>query len=147
MKSGIAITSSGERNMIKRLDHMVLTVANIDETCNFYQQLLKLEVITFNGDRKALKVGNQKINLHKAGCELSPCAHRPTPGAADLCFIVETSLNDLLSHLSACGVPVELGPVERTGVFGPMTSLYVRDPDKNLVELSSYQNEQADDDN
>ncbi|WP_457575978.1 VOC family protein [Desulfomarina sp.] len=123
---------------IIRLDHLVLTVTDILQTCNFYGELLGIEIITFSDNRKALKVGNQKINLHQSGEELSPCARRPVPGSADLCFIVEQNIDDVRETLLSRGVEIELGPVERTGVAGRMTSLYFRDPDGNLIEISQY---------
>jgi len=105
---------------------------------NFYGKLSGIEIITFNGNRKALKVGSQKINLHQSGQELSPCARRPVPGSADLCFIVEQSIEDIRKSLLARGIEIELGPVERTGASGTMTSFYFRDPDGNLIEISRY---------
>ena len=123
---------------ILHLDHLVLTVTDISRTCNFYGKLSGIEIITFNGNRKALKVGSQKINLHQSGQELSPCARRPVPGSADLCFIVEQSIEDIRKSLLARGIEIELGPVERTGASGTMTSFYFRDPDGNLIEISRY---------
>jgi len=118
-----------------RLDHLVLTVADLDATIAFYTTVLGMEVVTFRGDRKALTFGTSKINLHRAGHEFSPKAEHPTPGSADLCFIVDTSVDDLVPTL---GVPIEEGPVERTGATGPIRSIYLRDPDANLIELSNY---------
>jgi len=125
--------------LIENLDHLVLTVSNIKESCTFYKRVLGLETITFGNDRKALQVGQQKINLHQVGQELSPCAGKPTPGSADLCFISPLPIDQIMAHLTNSGVPVELGPVPRTGVLGEMTSLYFRDPDGNLIEISHYQ--------
>lgn len=124
--------------MINRLDHLVLTVANIEETISFYTNVLGMEEVTFRGGRKALQFGHQKINLHQAGKEYDPKALRPTPGSADLCFITEWLLAKVVDQLSKQGVVVEEGPVERTGAMGAILSVYVRDPDGNLVEISEY---------
>jgi catechol 2,3-dioxygenase-like lactoylglutathione lyase family enzyme len=94
--------------------------------------------VTFAGGRKALAFGRQKINLHVAGREFEPKADRPTPGSVDLCLIVSGALADVAAHLAACGVPIEEGPVARTGALGPIRSVYVRDPDRNLIEVSTY---------
>ena len=122
---------------IDHLDHLVLTVAEIDTTVAFYTSALGMELVTFN-TRKALRFGEQKINLHQAGNEFEPKAAHPTPGSADLCFITKTSLEDVISHLISKGYVIELGPVERTGAVGRMHSLYLRDPDSNLIEISNY---------
>ncbi|WP_114284785.1 VOC family protein [Candidatus Halocynthiibacter alkanivorans] len=123
---------------IDRLDHIVLTVASIDATCAFYSEVLGLEVSEFGAGRKALLFGRQKINLHQAGLEFEPKASKPTPGSADLCFIAETSLEDVVAHLKGLGIGIEEGPVERTGATGPLESIYLRDPDQNLIEISNY---------
>lgn len=123
---------------IDRLDHLVLTVADIAATCTFYQRVLGMQVVSFAGGRKALAFGSQKINLHEAGHEFEPKAERPAPGSGDLCFISETSLDDVIAHLNDCGVVIEEGPVERTGATGPIRSVYFRDPDGNLIEVSNY---------
>ena len=123
--------------VIDRLDHLVLTVRDVEATCAFYERVLGMETVTFAGGRKALAFGGQKINLHQAGREFEPKADRPTPGSADLCLITETPLADVMAHLVACGVAVEEGPVPRTGARGPITSVYVRDPDGNLVEIAN----------
>jgi catechol 2,3-dioxygenase-like lactoylglutathione lyase family enzyme len=122
---------------IDHLDHLVLTVANIDATVDFYTSALGMELVTFDG-RTALRFGVQKINLHQAGNEFEPKAAHPTPGSADLCFITKTSLEDVISHLISKGYAIELGPVERTGAVGRMRSIYLRDPDSNLIEISTY---------
>jgi catechol 2,3-dioxygenase-like lactoylglutathione lyase family enzyme len=122
---------------IDHLDHLVLTVADIAATCDFYSRILGMAVETFGEGRKALTFGNQKINLHQAGREFEPKAKRPTSGSADLCFIAETPLEAVIAHLAAEGVPIEEGPVERTGATGPIRSVYVRDPDGNLIEVSN----------
>ena len=123
---------------IDRLDHLVLTVANIDSTCRFYQRVLGFEVLTFRGDRKALAFGRQKINLHQLGHEFEPKALRPTAGSGDLCFIAGTPLQQVMEHLRAENIAIEEGPVERTGALGAIRSVYIRDPDRNLIEISNY---------
>jgi len=123
---------------ILRFDHIVLTVADIELSCRFYERVLGMRVVTFAGGRKALAFGEQKINLHQRGKEFEPKAHAPTPGSADLCFIAATPVADVLVHLESCGVAVLEGPVARTGAVGPITSVYFRDPDNNLIEVASY---------
>lgn len=123
---------------IDRLDHLVLTVADIATTCDFYQRVLGMEVIDVGAGRKALRFGMQKINLHAHGEEFEPKADRPTPGAADLCLITYATMEEILAHLDARGVVVEEGPVQRTGATGPILSVYVRDPDANLIEVARY---------
>lgn len=123
---------------IERLDHLVLTVRDIAATCDFYSTVLGMEVVTFGAGRKALAFGQQKFNLHEAGREFEPKADRPTPGSADLCLIADGSLNEVIDHLRACGVPILEGPVQRTGALGPIASVYFRDPDQNLIEVSTY---------
>jgi catechol 2,3-dioxygenase-like lactoylglutathione lyase family enzyme len=123
---------------IERIDHLVLTVADVEATCAFYQRVLGMETATFAEGRKALAFGRQKINLHPAGREFEPKAMRPTPGSADLCLISATPLEAVAAHLAACGVAIEQGPVARTGAVGPITSLYFRDPDGNLIEVATY---------
>ncbi|MFO1117430.1 MAG: VOC family protein [Beijerinckiaceae bacterium] len=123
---------------IDRLDHLVLTVADIDRTIDFYTKALGMSVETFGAGRKALKFGRQKINLHEAGREFEPKAHIPTPGSGDLCFVATTPLAAAIAHLEAMGVRIEEGPVTRTGATGPILSIYIRDPDDNLIEISNY---------
>ncbi len=123
---------------IDRLDHLVLTVASIDRSCDFYARALGMKVETFAGGRKALRFGAQKINLHELGREFEPKAARPTPGSADVCFIARTPLGDVAAHLAAISVAIEQGPVERAGAVGALRSLYIRDPDGNLIEISEY---------
>jgi catechol 2,3-dioxygenase-like lactoylglutathione lyase family enzyme len=123
---------------INRLDHLVLTVASIDATCAFYEGALGMRCETFAGGRTALKFGRQKINLHEAGREFEPKAVRPTPGSGDLCFIVD-DVSAARTRLEAAGVEVIEGPVARTGANGPLVSIYCRDPDGNLIELSQYE--------
>jgi catechol 2,3-dioxygenase-like lactoylglutathione lyase family enzyme len=126
---------------IERLDHLVLTVADIDRSCVFYERVLGMCSVTFGAGRKALAFGQQKINLHRHGAEFEPKALAPTPGSADLCFIVSTPLSQVIDHLRACAVPIEEGPVARTGATGPLLSVYIRDPDCNLIELANLQEE------
>ncbi|HBH36840.1 MAG TPA: VOC family virulence protein [Curvibacter sp.] len=122
---------------IDSLDHLVLTVADVEASCAFYKRVLGMEVVTFGQGRKALAFGAQKINLHQAGKEFEPKAQRPTPGSADLCFLTSVPLPEVQAHLAACGVSVTEGPVRRTGAQGPILSVYFRDPDQNLIEVSN----------
>jgi catechol 2,3-dioxygenase-like lactoylglutathione lyase family enzyme len=124
---------------IDRIDHMVLTVADIGETCDFYGRVLGMEKIVFAGGRVALGFGSQKINLHPAGNEYDPRAKNPVPGSADFCLISETPIGEVIAHLGACGVNIIEGPVAKTGAVGALTSVYFRDPDDNLVEVSNYE--------
>uniref|UniRef100_L7N3B1 Glyoxalase domain-containing protein 5 n=1 Tax=Xenopus tropicalis TaxID=8364 RepID=L7N3B1_XENTR len=126
---------------IQRLDHLVLTVHNLDKTINFYTKVLGMEATTFKGGRKALSFGMQKINLHEAGKEFEPKAAVPSPGSADLCLITRLISNKMYSMFPACGVPVEEGPVSRTGAVGEIISVYMRDPDHNLIEVSNYESD------
>ncbi|KAM9850412.1 glyoxalase domain-containing protein 5 [Aulostomus maculatus] len=123
---------------VSHLDHLVLTVRSIPDTLNFYSSALGMEVISFKGNRKALGFGKQKFNLHQLGQEFEPKAKHPTAGSADLCLITRTPLSTVAAHLKVCGVQIEEGPVERTGAVGTITSLYFRDPDDNLIEVSNY---------
>ncbi|MCF6764214.1 VOC family protein [Thiotrichales bacterium 19S3-7] len=124
--------------MIEHLDHLVLTVNDIEISTQFYAQVLDMEIITFNGNRKALKFGKQKINLHLKGNEFEPNAINPIPGSADLCFITKMPLSDVIDKLSFQKISIEEGPVKRTGACGEIISVYFRDPDKNLIEVSNY---------
>lgn len=124
--------------VIDRLDHLVLTVADIEKTCAFYRAVLGCDVITFGDNRKALTFGAQKINLHQVGREFEPKAAFPTPGSADLCLISATPLPQVIQHLNALNIPIEDGPVSRTGATGAIESVYIRDPDDNLIEVSTY---------
>lgn len=123
---------------INRLDHLVLTVKDIDTTVQFYASVLGMEKEEFGAGRLALKFGNQKINLHQAGNEFEPKAQKPTPGSADLCFITEVPLAQAIDHVRNQGVDIIEGPVARTGATGPISSFYFRDPDQNLIEVSNY---------
>jgi catechol 2,3-dioxygenase-like lactoylglutathione lyase family enzyme len=123
---------------VERLDHLVLTVADPDATVAFYERVLGMEGVVFGEGRRALAYAGGKINLHGAGAEFEPRAQSPTPGSADLCFEVRQDIPEVVEHLRSCGVEVVEGPVGRAGALGPMTSVYLRDPDGNLVELSKY---------
>lgn len=123
---------------VDRIDHLVLTVFDLDRTLAFYQRVLGMEPITFAGGRRGLAFGRQKLNLHQAGREFEPKALKPTPGSIDLCFATETPLEEVVAHLKTCGVVIAEGPVQKTGALGPMMSVYFRDPDGNLVEVSNY---------
>ena len=123
---------------IDRIDHLVLTVQDVEATCSFYQSVLGLEMMTFNGDRKALRLGTQKINLHQVGREIMPHAQVPTPGSADLCLISQDSMDTIVRHLNQCQVSIIDGPVPRTGALGDILSVYFQDPDGNLIEVSVY---------
>lgn len=123
---------------IDSLDHLVLTVTNIETTLGFYAKTLGMEVVTFGNGRKALSFGSQKINLHEHDNEFDPKAGQPAPGSADLCFITSMPLSEVIKHLCSCGVTVIEGPVQRTGATGPILSIYIRDPDMNLIEVSNH---------
>ncbi len=127
---------------IDRLDHLVLTVKDIDATCDFYSRVLGMQVVTFGANRKALVFGSQKINLHEQGKEFEPKAHRPTPGAADLCFIAKEPIDQVVEQLVANDVKIIEGPVRRTGAQGSIVSVYFRDPDLNLIEISNYESQE-----
>jgi catechol 2,3-dioxygenase-like lactoylglutathione lyase family enzyme len=127
--------------MIDHLDHLVLTTAHEANCVRFYTDVLGMRLESFIGgtppvERKAFKFGTQKINLHAKGREFEPKAHTPVPGALDLCFIAAVPLDEVISRLNALGVPIVEGPVTRTGATGPIRSVYVRDPDLNLIEIS-----------
>lgn len=128
---------------IESLDHLVLTVSDLRASIGFYVSVLGMRELRFGKDpatgeaRTALAFKDAKINLHVAGREIRPCAAAPTPGSADLCLLVASPIEEVVAELEAAGVPIELGPVERTGATGPILSVYVRDPDANLIELSA----------
>ncbi|MDX6018261.1 MULTISPECIES: VOC family protein [Shewanella] len=122
---------------VTRLDHLVLTVRDIEQSVAFYQKL-GMKRQTFADNRTALQFGDQKINLHQLGREYYPNAAKAQSGSADLCFITCGSLKDTMAHLSAMGIDIEEGPVARTGATGPIDSVYIRDPDGNLIELAEY---------
>ncbi|KEI00016.1 VOC family protein (plasmid) [Clostridium botulinum] len=133
---------------IKTLDHLVLTVRDINESINFYVNVLNMDLRMLNNEC-SLFYADKKINLHKRPGELQPCAKYPVPGSTDLCFEVESEnpsetmenkINDLKNYINKKGILIEQGPVERVGSKGPMKSIYIRDPDENLIELSIYYN-------
>jgi catechol 2,3-dioxygenase-like lactoylglutathione lyase family enzyme len=122
---------------VDSLDHLVLTVRDMQAAIDFYVRGLGMTEVTFGAGRKALAFGMQKINLHEAGREFEPKAERPTPGSADLCFLTATPVEQYAAHLAALGIEVIEGPVARTGAVGPLLSIYVRDPDLNLIEIAN----------
>lgn len=129
--------------MISHLDHLVITTAHESACLDFYTRVLGMRLDTFIGgtppvERKALKFGNQKINVHIKGKEFEPKAELPTPGSADLCFIADRPLSQVIEHLNACGWPILEPPSTRTGAVGKIQSVYLRDPDQNLIEISEY---------
>jgi catechol 2,3-dioxygenase-like lactoylglutathione lyase family enzyme len=133
----IALNSSNMK--ITHLDHIVLTVKNVEASCTFYTNVLGMQEVTFGHGRKAVIFGNQKINFHQQGQELEPKALCPTPGSGDLCFITTNSLADVIQHIHDCEVAIIEEPLERTGALGSMLSIYIRDPDRNLIEIATYQ--------
>lgn len=122
---------------IERLDHLVLTVRDIEATIRFYSEVLGMRAITFGDGRRALRFGQQKINLHPANAPLAPHAEKPTAGSADLCFISTTPMREIVSQLERLGVTIAAGPVARSGAVGTIESVYFRDPDGNLIEVSN----------
>lgn len=130
------MTESGPPK-IDRFDHLVLTVRDLERSCAFYERVLGMRRITFGAGRLALGFGRQKINLHPDPSPHDLVAGRPTPGAADICLITATPVDEVLRHLEACAVEVVGGPIERTGAEGAILSIYLRDPDGNLIELSN----------
>ena len=122
--------------MIDRLDHLVLTTIDRAACIDFYTRVLGMQVETFAGGRFALKFGAQKINIHERGREFEPKAHLPVPGALDLCFLADRPLDAVIEHLRTCNWPIIEGPVERTGATHRLRSIYLRDPDLNLIEIS-----------
>jgi len=123
---------------INRIDHLVLTVASLERSVEFYTRALGMEKVEFGAGRIALSFGHQKINLHQQGNEFQPNAKKPVPGSADLCFIIETPLQAAIEQLRQQGIDIIEGPVERSGATGSIVSAYLRDPDGNLLELSNY---------
>ncbi len=136
---------------VLRIDHLVLTCRDVAATIRFYTEVLGMREVTFGAGRKALSFGRQKINLHPVGQAgggatgggVAAIAARPTPGSADLCLIVAEPANAIVAHLATCGIPVEQGPIVRSGALGPIESIYIRDPDGNLVELARYVGEDS----
>lgn len=124
--------------VIDQLDHLVITVRDVAATLGFYERVLGMRREVFAGRRYALHFGRQKMNVHPYPSDVEIVAKDPRPGTADLCFIAETPLDDVIAHLEACGVDVEMGPIQRTGARGEIRSVYFRDPDGNLIEVSNY---------
>ena len=125
---------------ITHIDHLVLTVEDINKTTRFYESVLGMEKAMFGENRVALKFGNQKINVHQKGKEFEPKAKTPTPGSVDLCFITDTEISQTIEHIKSKGIEIIEGPVERTGAEGSILSIYFRDPDCNLIEVAYYKN-------
>jgi len=125
---------------VDRLDHLVLTIKDIDKTVDFYTSVMGMEKVVFGEGRVALSFGNQKINLHSLGNEFEPKAINVKEGSADLCFIIKQPIKQSIEHLTACSVTVIDGPVIRAGALGKIVSVYFRDPDGNLIEVSNYEN-------
>ena len=135
---------------VQRIDHVVLTCRDVAATIRFYTEVLGMKVVTFGNGRKALSFGRQKFNLHPVGQtaeggagKVAAIAARPTAGSADICLVVAENAAAIVAHLAVCGIPVDEGPVVRTGALGPIESVYVRDPDGNLIELARYVDEAA----
>ncbi len=128
---------------VTAIDHFVLTVRDVEATCRFYERVLGMPAVTFGDGRRALHFGRQKINLHQAGGEFAPHAQRPTPGSADFCLLTDRPLAEVIAHITACGVDIIEGPVRRTGAAGPLESIYLRDPDGNLIEVAAHLPETA----
>ena len=124
--------------IIDRLDHLVLTVKDIQATREFYEDILGMEMRSFGSNRFALHFGNQKLNLHEANNPIDPNVRHATPGSADLCLITETPLAEVISILESKQIPIIAGPGERTGAIGVLLSIYVYDPDDNLIEIANY---------
>jgi catechol 2,3-dioxygenase-like lactoylglutathione lyase family enzyme len=124
---------------VRSLDHLVLTVRDLQATIDFYTRGLGMKEVSFGAGRKALAFGTQKINLHEAGREFEPKADKPTPGSADLCFLTDTPVAQYAARLQSLGIPVIEGPVARTGAVGRLLSIYVRDPDRNLIEIANLE--------
>ncbi len=124
---------------IASIDHIVLTVQDIEATVHFYESVLGMSSEVFGAGRVALKFGQQKINLHQYGNEFEPKAQTPKPGSEDLCFVTEVKLSEAMEHVQKQGVAIIEGPVARTGASGPIMSFYFRDPDGNLIEIASYE--------
>ena len=137
-KSGVPAKKPEKSFSVSRIDHLVLTVKDIDATVTFYSQVLGMDKVTFGEGRTGLAFGNQKLNLHQKGKEFEPKAANPTPGAIDICFITKKPIQSVVKNLESLDISVEEGPVKRTGANGPITSVYFRDPDKNLIEVSKY---------
>ena len=135
--SGQRVSSTHMAFTLDQLDHLVLTVANIDATIDFYTEVLGMDPVTLDG-RKALTFGTQTVKLHQRGHEFKPHAGHPTPGSADLCFITSAPLDEVIRYVTELRVHIEAGPAERNGAMGKIRSIYIRDPDRNLIEVANY---------
>ena len=129
---------SGDGIVLDRLDHLVLTVRDVDASCRFYEAALGIRQEEFGAGRVALHFGRQKINLHPYPSPVEIVAQDPRPGTADLCFVTETPIEAAVAHLESFGIEIEMGPIERTGAQGTLDSIYCRDPDGNLIEIANY---------
>lgn len=125
------------RPLVRAIDHLVLTCADVEVTVAFYERALGMTTETFAGGRRALSFGAQKINLHQAGAEYVPHAGHPVPGSGDFCLLSDVPVAEIARHLATMGIEVIEGPVARTGATGRLTSIYFRDPDGNLVEVAN----------
>ena len=140
LRSTARASLCAHKNMnVTNIDHIVLTVKDINRTVQFYKSVLGMTIERFGEGRIALKFGNQKINLHEHGSEFEPKAHQPTPGSEDLCFLTNTKLEVAIEHVKNEGVKIIEGPVARTGASGPIISFYFRDPDQNLIEVANIE--------
>ncbi len=129
---------AGDGIVLDRLDHLVLTVRDVEASCRFYQAALGMRREEYGAGRVALHFGRQKINLHPYPSPVEIVAKDPRPGTADLCFITETPIEVAAAHLESLGIDIEMGPIERTGAQGRLNSIYCRDPDGNLIEIANY---------
>ena len=123
---------------VREIDHIVLTVTDIEKSLRFYHEVFDMPIMTFDDDRKAVLCGKQKINFQLSDHPHNPVASEPTPGSADLCIVVKDKLPEVINHLKSYYVDIIEGPVQKTGAHGKLTSVYVRDPDGNLIEISNY---------
>ena len=119
------------------LDHMVVTVSDMDRACDFYARVLGAEIVTFGAGRKAVRIGRQKLNLHDAATAGDPVARSPAVGGADLCILTETPIDQVVRHLESLSVEIIAGPVERSGAVAPLMSVYIRDPVGSLIEIAN----------
>ncbi len=119
------------------LDHMVVTVSDMDRACDFYARVLGAEIVTFGAGRKAVRIGRQKLNPHDAATAGDPVARSPAVGGADLCILTETPIDEVVRHLESLSVEIIAGPVERSGAVAPLMSVYIRDPDGSLIEIAN----------
>jgi len=138
VSKALHVTKTGGIVQVDRVDHLVLTVKDIDKTVNFYESVMGMKKVVFGEGRIALSFGSQKINLHQLGEEFEPKAENVKSGSADLCFIINEPIEQAIKNLSECHIPIIEGPVSRTGAKGKIISAYFRDPDGNLIEVSNY---------